>query len=108
MLEMHPWNFATRRALLAELTNPPTQWQHTYGVPSDLVNVIAVLDSAAVDDYSVPLAYDVPFYAPGGPYYVPTQGAAAYTPQPFEIETLADGTDVLYTNQANALLRYTA
>jgi hypothetical protein len=39
---------------------------------------------------------------------VPIATGGVYQPQPFNAETLADGTDVIYTNQANAMLRYTS
>jgi hypothetical protein len=110
LLEMHQWGFATVRVALPLLTAgvTPSTWQYAYVAPPDALNLIAVLDPAAADDYSVPI----------GPYAitsalssldvvaVPT-GIGLYTPQPFVAETLSDGQQVIFTNQANAVLRYT-
>jgi hypothetical protein len=102
LLDAHKWSFATRRAPLALLsTTPPSPWRYAYGQPADALNLIAVLDPNATDDNSV----GVPAY--GGCGY-PTYGQTGqYTPQPFVSETDADGNLVIYTNQANAVLRYT-
>lgn len=88
LLEMHDWGFATKRVALAQLsTNAASGWAYCYAQPTDLVNAIAVLDPAAASDTSV-----------GG----------VYMPQPFVLESAADGTDVIYTDQAGAVLRYVA
>jgi hypothetical protein len=100
LLEMHDWGFATRRVLLAQLTNANTQWAYCYAQPADLVNTIAVLDSAAADDTSVAIAHY------GAWPETPIPGLGVYTPQPFVLESLDAGTDVVYTNQAGALMRY--
>lgn len=102
LLEMHQWGFATRRHALSLLSaNESSTWRYCYAMPTQVVNLIAVLAPDALDDYSVgaPAAW-----APTSPLI----SAGAYTPQPFVTETLADGTDVIYTNQENAVLRYTA
>jgi len=101
LLEMHAWGFATRRASPAPLTVSPSSWAYAYAVPSGAVNLLAVLPPDATDDMtsSIPLAYNT---------YGVAQGAVnTYTPQPFVIETDDDGTEVVYTNQADAVLRYT-
>jgi hypothetical protein len=86
LLEMHPWNFATKRVTLALLdVTPPSAWAYAYAVPADAVGLVAVLDAEAGDDYSA---------------------AGLYTPQPYQVETLDDA-DVIYTNVENAVLRYT-
>lgn len=104
LLEMHQWGFATVRATLAQLAiNPASSWQYAYGVPSDVINYIAVLDPQVQDDYSV----GVPMGAVG-PYAQPVVGLGVYTPQPFEIESdLDSGNAILYCNVQNAVLRYT-
>jgi hypothetical protein len=91
MLEMHTWGFATRRATLAELSNPSTTWRYCYAVPRDALNLIAVLAHDATDDYSTGAGH------PGG----------LYAPQPYVNESLDDGTAVVLTNQEQAVLRYT-
>jgi hypothetical protein len=80
LLEMHPWNFATRRSTLAELAVPTWSWAYAYAVPSGTVKMLAVLPSdARTDD--------------------PTQ--------PYETESAADGSLILRTNQQAATARYT-
>lgn len=85
LLELHQWAFATRRAVLAEVANPSTSWVYAYAFPANTVNLISVLAPDALDDYS----------------------SDAYTPQDFSPEIDALGNDIILTNQANAVLRYT-
>lgn len=107
LLEMHDWSFSSKRALLAQLANPVTQWAYCYAAPADMLNPIAVLDSAGTDDlapvYAAPQIFDPVFaqYAP-----MPLVGQPA--PQPYVLEAAEDGAPIIYTNQASALLRYTA
>lgn len=104
LLEEHPWGFATRRIALALLTQtPPSEWAFTYQVPSDQLNILAVTAPDASDDYTTGMP--PPYSRPGSPNTA--IGYGLYTPQPYVTESLPDGTDVLYTNQQNAVLRYT-
>lgn len=89
LLELHDWNFASVRAPLSLLSASTPQWAYTYARPNGAVRVLAVLDADATDDVQ------------------PIPGAATFTPQPFVCEALADGTQVIRTNQANAAARYT-
>lgn len=100
LLEMHTWGFATLRVQLAEVTNPYSQWQHAYATPSDALNYLEVFDPNAVDDYTVGL--QMVGTVPGSIQ----NGIGIYTPQPFVVETL-NGQETIFTNQANAMLRYT-
>lgn len=101
LLELHPWGFASKRVALSLLSTAPTNsWEYAYAVPADAINLLAVLDPEALDDYSAGLELN------GNPGMVPP-AAGSYTPQPYTIETL-NGADVLLTNQENAVLRYTA
>ena len=102
LLEMHDWGFATKRKELALLDNPSGQWLYCYAAPSDLVNTISVLDKAAADDTSVG------FTSRDAYGNVVGAGQGSYTPQAFQLESNDAGQDVIYTNQANALLRYVA
>jgi hypothetical protein len=86
LLELHDWGFATKRAVLAEVVNTWAQWQYAYAKPSDALKILAVLDADAENDYSV---------------------AGAYTAQHFTVETDENGNEVIYTNQVNAIVRYT-
>jgi hypothetical protein len=67
LLEMAAWNFATKRATLAELTNTSTEWLYAYALPSGCINLLAVHPADATDDYS-------------------PDGSTDYTPKPFTIE----------------------
>lgn len=102
LLEMHPWGFATKRVNLAALTSTWPEWQYAYALPGDVVNLLAVMPPNASDDYSVPMQS---LYNING---APIPMAGQYQPQPYNTEVLDDGTSVIYTNQENAMLRYTA
>lgn len=80
MLEMHPWNFATRRATLALLDVPTWTWEYAYSLPSNTVKVLSVLPSHVDDDLES---------------------------EPYETEAGADGSLVIRTNLAEATVRYT-
>ena len=106
LLERYQWGFATKRILLAQLPLDAanTEWQYSYAAPSDLLNVISILASDASDDNnassSVSTAYDWANFR--------DSSRLGYAPQQFACEVNADGVNVIYTNQANAMLRYTA
>lgn len=100
LIEMHHWGFASKRVALAQVTNPITEWLYAYAVPADLLDTIAVMDPAATDDVSVGIPASTPWIE------TPIVNLGSYTPQQYAIEAAADGSDVLYTNQANAVLRY--
>lgn len=43
MLRSHPWNFATKRAKLAQFATAPTyEFDHAYAVPSDWLRTVSV------------------------------------------------------------------
>lgn len=113
LLELHDWNFASRRAALTLLGDATlqtgawcNQWRYTYGVPNKMIAARAVLDVNAPDDCSasstLPGACSTPFAMPAL-----SGGLGLYTPQPFIVETLETGELVIRTNQQNAMLRYT-
>lgn len=103
LLQLRQWGFALRRvALTTAHASPPNPWAYAYIVPGDALNVIAVLPPDAEDDYAQA-------YAPTGIDNLPVpDGSVTYTPQPFAIEYSSDGYRVLYTDQEDAVLRYTA
>jgi hypothetical protein len=112
LLEQATWDFTTRRANLALLaTNPSTTWLYAYAVPDGLLNTIAVISPLAVDDYTqhfgdVMVDTDAMAWFHPMPDY-PNPAEIVYTPQPFAMETGADGIRILLTNVCNAILRYT-
>ena len=101
ILEMHNWSFATKRTSLAQISNPSSTWAYCYAQPSDAVNVIAILAPDAQSDFSTSLANTAGYTGVGT---APLQGT--YTQQPFIMESTSDGTDIILTNQANAVLIY--
>ena len=110
LLEMHTWGFSTTRAALTPLVaNPSTDpyntalstWLFAYAAPSDVVNYLEVLDPGATDDLSVGVSMQSTI---GGQF---NTALGVYVPQPFTVETDANGNDIVYTNQENAMLRYT-
>ena len=101
LLEMHTWGFATKRVSLALLSEtPPSPWTYVYDAPSDVLNFLAILDPNATDDYSAGLAQ---YGNVSGSY---NYNVGIYTPQPFATEMDSTGNQVIYTNQQNAILRY--
>lgn len=103
LLEMHSWGFATKRQSLALLAEtPPSPWAYVYAQPADAINLLAILAPDAQDDYSTGLAGYTGGECPG------SNRTGMYTPQPYTTETDATGAQVIYTNQVNAVLRYTA
>lgn len=102
LLEMHAWGFATKRVNLALLGSNWPEWTYGYAVPNDALNLLAVLPPGAGDDYSV--ATQAIYNQDGSPIVA----GGTYQPQPYNWETLDDGTQIIYTDQVNAALRYSA
>lgn len=96
LLELHPWGFATRRIQLAQLGTGWPEWDYSYAQPADALNIIAVLPPDATDDYSQGLSN------------VPLAAGGSYVPKAFSCEIDANGADVIYSDQEDAVLRYTA
>lgn len=107
LIEMHPWNFATKRDTPALIESTVSQWQYSYALPSDCIQVISVLPPGSTDDYSAPLPGGT-VRAADGTLYSNMPSYAAYQPQPFAVEALSSGAMVVYTNQEDAELRYVA
>ena len=102
LLEMHTWNFASKRGNLALTTNTLDQWDYAYVAPADMMSPVAVISPSAQNDYATRMSAGD---TPGGitSNYAPTIVAGQYTPQQFSIEG-----NLIYTNQENAILRYQA
>jgi len=101
LLEMHTWRFSMRRIALAKLTSNWPEWDFAYAKPSAALKVWAVLSPNATDDNSAPGRL------PSAIAPQVTSGWGIYTPQPFSVEVDTDGAEVIYTDQDNAVLRYT-
>lgn len=86
-LEMHPWEFATRKVTLELVTFDGTatsdrdEWEYCYKLPSRFLRAISVLPPAVNDDYTEVVN--------------------------FSIEVNDDGVLCLYTDEKDATLRYT-
>lgn len=108
--EMHDWGFATTRVALTETTLPTNAgFSYAYLMPADCIRVIAVLPPDAPDNYSATLG-NIPGYRTYGFDDYNSSGMpynAAYMPQDFAIETIADGTQIILSNQPQATARIT-
>lgn len=104
LLEMHSWGFATKRVTLALLTSGYPEWDYCYAQPGDALNLLAVLPPSANDDYSGQYGINSQIVSNSS---VPMSAGGQYVPQAYSAESLADGTEVIYTDQADAVLRYT-
>jgi hypothetical protein len=106
LLEMHTWNFSTRRQNGAQLEDGlETGWQYAYIKPTNALIVFAVLPPGAPDDYSAALPNGTITLADGS-LQSPAAGVSVMQTQPFAIETNEDGDEIIVTNQAEAVIRY--
>jgi hypothetical protein len=98
---MHDWSFARGARRSRSAREPGVDLGLRYAQPAGMLNAISVLDPNARDDTSVGITR---------PHVdeTPLTNGGVYTPQPYTLETAADGTEIVLTNQANAVLRYTA
>ena len=106
LLEMHSWSFATKRAYGAQVENTWPMWQYAYAMPGDAIDIIGVLPPEAQDDYSTrftPQSYP-DFYTNQSP----SVAAGQYVPQKFALELASDGSQIILTNQEQAVIRYNA
>lgn len=80
MLDLYPWSFTLVRTELNLLvTGPKFGWDYAYAAPNAFVSLLGVHMPEDSDDFN---------------------------PQPFDFEALADGTNVIYSNTAGAICRY--
>jgi hypothetical protein len=107
LLEMHSWGFATKRVRLAQIGSGWPEWNYAYAQPSDALNILAILPPDSTDDYSVGFFGPNPGDYAAGIGNVPESAGGVYVPQAFSCEIDADGNSVIYTDQPNAVLRYT-
>jgi hypothetical protein len=106
LLQMHSWNFASRRVALAGVTMPYTMWRYAYACPGDMMVAVSVLPPEVENDYTI-RPYPADRYGWGW-INTPFVGAGVYVPQEYSIETDTNGNKIIYTNQEGALLRYQA
>ena len=106
LLQMHNWNFASRRVAPASVTMPYTMWRYAYACPGDMMVAVSVLPPEVENDYTI-RPYPADRYGWGW-INTPFVGAGVYVPQEYSIETDTNGNKVIYTNQEGAILRYQA
>lgn len=101
-LQRHAWSFATKRQALALLstTEKPGNWLYAYQRPADCLQPIAVL--APVDTTT---SGSLTSFPPTDPLNLRFKNNDD-SENEYICETLADGTEVIYTNVETALLRY--
>lgn len=100
LLEMFPWNFASRRIALAVSEEEPwASWRFAYTRPAEALTVFAVVSPDATDDVAS-AAYANSIFEVG------SLGTVA-TGQNFEIEANAAGELVIFSNVEDAVARYT-
>jgi len=87
ILEAHDWKFATRRAFGQLRMSPTPSWGYAYGKPNGALRIRAVLPPNTTND---------------------VRDGLFLNQQPFDVETLEDGTEVIVTDQEQAVIRYTA
>lgn len=81
LLELHDWKFATRRVLLAAMSDADTwEWAYAYATPAGLVRALKVL---------------------------PASASAANDGEPFDQQLAESGDRMILTNCAEASLLYT-
>ena len=100
VLELYNWSFATRRISLTRLDVTNSQWAFVYAMPPMAQDILAILPPDANNDYN---ASSASFPNIAGCLYT-----AVSAPQPFHLESLADGTQVICTDQEGAICRYQA
>lgn len=112
VLDDNDWSFATKTVVLAQNSvNSNSLWPYCYDAPSDMINVISVFDSAAVGDLnyggsintSNSFLYGVGSYAQPG---LTNKFALHGNQQNYSLEVDVNGNSVIYTDQANAMLKY--
>ncbi len=81
LLEMHAWDFATRRVALSQTINTPAgSWGFEYHYPSSCARILAIQSPGAMDDTAS---------------------------EDYLIETAANGDKVILTDVEGAVARYT-
>ena len=77
LLEMHTWNFASKRESLALTTVTLDQWDYAYQAPTDMMNPISIISPTAQNDYATRMSAGD---TPGGitSNYSPTIVAGQY------------------------------
>ncbi len=102
VLEMHSWAFATRFATLTEVTNDRSDWSYAYALPAGMGQPLEVLPPGSLGSAGEVPGELTPLWR------APSVDAALRAPvsQQFVVERNTEGFLVIYTNVADAVLRY--
>ena len=101
LLDMHTWDFASRRSTMTITTSTVAQWRYAYAAPNDMMNAVAIISPSADNDYASHMGPSDSINTTNSP-----QSAGYYVPQQFAVEIDGSGNYLIYTNQENALLCY--
>lgn len=103
LLEMHNWNFATRRKALTLTTLPDgAGWRYAYFLPADCIQLFAIIPPNAENDYTQPF-YGMDRFGFCQREFI---SGSVYITQDYAIETNDDGELVILTNQEQAIGRF--
>lgn len=99
-IESNAWTFAKKRAQLAQVDNPSSNWLYAYALPSDHINPVRVLNTTVLD--ALLLTFNGPYLQPATPSWwslmlAQTEQSSAN----FEVEG-----QTLLTNEPDATLIY--
>lgn len=114
VLDDNNWGFATKTVTLATSSvNDSSLWPYAYEAPSDMINIIALFDSDAVGDLNYGGSSNTGNnYLYGvGSLPIPNisnRFSAHGNQQNYSLELGSNGVGIIYTDQANALLKYMA
>lgn len=85
LLSVHTWSFATRRKTLAQMVDTAPGWSFAYALPSDALDIFAILAPGDVD---------------------PACGALGAPAHSYVREINEQGSQVIYCNVENAVAKY--
>lgn len=106
LLEMHNWNFATRRKALTLTTTPAgAGYRLAYLLPAECIQMFAVIPPDVSNDYTVPFGDSNLLDAYGFSLGYFTSGSS-YVTKDFALETNEAGELILLTDQEQAIGRY--
>lgn len=101
LLDMHTWDFASKRSSMTITSSTVAQWKYAYAAPNDMMNATAIISPTADNDYASHMGPSDSINTTNSP-----QSAGYYVPQQFAVEIDASGNYLIFSNQENAVLRY--
>ena len=114
ILDDNNWSFSTKTVTLAaSAVNDSTLWPYAYQAPSDMINIIALFDSSSVGDTN----YGGTVNSSNGYLYgvgsIPTPNltnrfSSHGNQQNYSLELGSNGAGIIYTDQINAMIKYSA